>query len=304
MNVLDKEYNMDKIVELAKYQNSLKANDVKISVVIPNYNYERFILERLYSILYQDVKIYELIFLDDFSNDNSREFFEIIKTKIGRYINIKCEYNDKNSGSAFSQWNKGINIATGDYIWIAETDDYCAKNFLSEVMMPISKEDNICISFCDSSLIDLAGNIILDSVKKMTNPTDIAKYNNDYILCGNDCIKNGYCICSPIINVSSCIIKKGMYDDMFKEAILYKHSGDWIFYLNVIKNKKISFVNKSLNYYRQHNKSITGTMEKSNRLAEIKSIHRYFLNKFNLSENEASKMVEYERVIADKWSIS
>ena len=39
----------------------------------------------------------------------------------------------KNSGSTFKQWKKGINLAQGEYIWIAESDDYSESTFLSEM---------------------------------------------------------------------------------------------------------------------------------------------------------------------------
>ena len=38
--------------------------------------------------------------------------------------------NEKNSGKVFAQWNKGLSLAKGEYIWIAESDDYCDKGFL------------------------------------------------------------------------------------------------------------------------------------------------------------------------------
>ena len=52
-------------------------------------------------------------------------------------MNIRFVPNSKNSGKAMSQWEKGFDLATGDYVWIAEADDYCSSNFLTKVMKPI-----------------------------------------------------------------------------------------------------------------------------------------------------------------------
>ena len=83
----------------------------KVSVIIPNYNYEQYIIERIDSVLAQTVPISELIILDDASTDNS---VLVIEEKIKQ---IKKEYPDihvsflKNSsnsgGLVFSQWQKG-----------------------------------------------------------------------------------------------------------------------------------------------------------------------------------------------------
>src|SRR5690606_8575004 len=114
----------DNLISEAKRQGKMKKNDFTISVVVPNYNYERFMLQRLYSILYQTVKINELIILDDCSKDNSRELIDELYIKLKPYIDIKIIYNETNSGSAFKQWEKGFEVAESDYIWIAEADDY------------------------------------------------------------------------------------------------------------------------------------------------------------------------------------
>ncbi len=70
----------------------------------------------------------------------------------------------KNSGKAFySVGKKGVNLATGDYIWIAEADDYCKSTFLKNVMR---LKDDVIISYSDTGFIDTNGNLILKSIKK------------------------------------------------------------------------------------------------------------------------------------------
>ena len=68
-------------------------NPKKVSVIIPNYNYEKYIIERIDSILFQTYPIYELIILDDCSKDNS---VEVINNKIKEierdYPQIKVQF--------------------------------------------------------------------------------------------------------------------------------------------------------------------------------------------------------------------
>ena len=88
----------------------------KVSVIIPNYNYQDYIIERIDSILLQTYPIYELIILDDCSTDNS---VEVINKKIEEikkeYKDLKIQFiiNEKNSGGCvFKQWKKGFDLAS------------------------------------------------------------------------------------------------------------------------------------------------------------------------------------------------
>ena len=93
----------------------------KVSIILPNYNYERFLPERIESILNQAYKDFELIVLDDFSPDGS---VELIKSYLRKDNRIKFIGNKENSGNPFLQWQKGIKESKGEYIWIAEADDF------------------------------------------------------------------------------------------------------------------------------------------------------------------------------------
>ena len=134
---------IEDLVTEAKKQKQKKENKINVSVVVPNYNYEAFLVERIYSILSQTEKIHELIILDDCSKDNSRELIDQIVEKLKPYINIQKVYNEQNSGIAFKQWQKGFNLAKGDYVWIAEADDYCDKNMLKVLLKAVKKDPKI-----------------------------------------------------------------------------------------------------------------------------------------------------------------
>ena len=92
----------------------------KVSIVVPNYNHARFLPRRIDSILGQSFQDFELILLDDCSADDSRS----ILSKYADDPRVRIEFNEVNSGSSFKQWNKGVRLAHGEYVWIAESDDY------------------------------------------------------------------------------------------------------------------------------------------------------------------------------------
>ncbi len=92
-----------------------------MSAVIPNYKYEAYIAERLRSVFDQDYPLRQVVVLDDASPDGS--VAEIRKTAEAAGRDIELIINEKNSGSPFPQWRKGVELAKGDYVWIAEADD-------------------------------------------------------------------------------------------------------------------------------------------------------------------------------------
>ena len=93
----------------------------RVSVVVPNYNHARYLPERLATIEAQAVEDVELILLDDRSTDESRAVLE--KFARETRLPVRTAFNDVNTGSPFAQWRRGAEMATGEYLWIAESDD-------------------------------------------------------------------------------------------------------------------------------------------------------------------------------------
>lgn len=299
--VLKKEYNLDKLIKLAK--KNINKKSYKLSVIIPNYNYSKFLYQRLYSILNQKVRIDELIILDDFSTDNSREIIEQIKKELIPFINIKVYYNNQNSGSAFAQWKKGIQISTQEYIWIAEADDYCDKDFLKKVFVKMLKNKKIVLSYSDTSMIDVDGNIIQRSVKNDIDLQNTKHWEHSFVNNGlNELRDYAYLNCT-IANVSSVIMKKIKFDDIFDDLSRYKQAGDWLFYIKLMCNGDISYINKRLNYYRVHGVNATSLNKKQLHFNEIKKIHNFIKKNYGLDKEQLKKIDERYFFLEKKWKI-
>lgn len=219
----------------------------KVSVLLPNYNHAQYLELRLNSILNQTFQDYELIILDDNSQDKSRSIIEKFRNngKISHII-----YNSQNSGSVFAQWVKGINLAKGEYIWIAESDDFCDETFLEQTYKVIIKDSSIGIVFTASELIfPNETKSFLDffiSTFRREPPLTCHSIN------GNEYIQNYLMNACSIINVSSVLINKRYVSTrMLEEVTKYKFFGDWFFYINVLQNSNIVFINKELNKFRR-----------------------------------------------------
>src|SRR5690606_4865216 len=98
----------------------------RVSVIVPNYNYARYLEKRLQSIFDQTFQDFELLYLDDASTDDSEAVF----ARFAGDPRVRAFRNQTNGGNVFKQWNKGVREAKGEYIWLAEADDLAAPRLL------------------------------------------------------------------------------------------------------------------------------------------------------------------------------
>ena len=133
------------------------------SVIIPNYNHALFLPQRIESVLNQTFTDFEIILLDDHSSDNSREI-------IGEYRSNKkishILFNEQNSNSLLLQWKKGIELAKGEWIWIAESDDLADPGFLEECINSIHNHSTVGLWYSDSNILDNTAQKITSSFSK------------------------------------------------------------------------------------------------------------------------------------------
>lgn len=117
--------------------------DNLITVIVPVYNVEKYLLACIRSIQNQTYDNFELILVDDGSTDLSGEICDICASKDSRIIVI----HQKNSGLSAAR-NKGIHNANGLYISFIDSDDYVAPDYIERLYLAL-KEKYVQISICD-----------------------------------------------------------------------------------------------------------------------------------------------------------
>ena len=125
---------------------------IKISVIIPIYNMERYLSYCLKSVLYQTLLDIEIICVDDASEDSSPNIINKYKQKDPRIISISLKHN---SGAGIAR-NIGIKIAKGEYVAFLDPDDFYPKNNVLEKLY--SKARKYKVKICGGSLIEFNGN--------------------------------------------------------------------------------------------------------------------------------------------------
>lgn len=115
----------------------------QISVIIPVYNVEKFLRRCLKSVINQTMSDLEIILVDDGSNDNSGEICDEYAKNDDRIIVIH-----KENGGLRSARNKGLDIATGEWITFVDSDDYIDTDMYEMLYSnAIEKEVDICACF-------------------------------------------------------------------------------------------------------------------------------------------------------------
>lgn len=214
-----------------------------VSVIIPNYNHAAYLKQRIDTILNQTYQDFEIILLDDCSNDNSREVIEQYRhhPKISQII-----YDEQNGGSVYKQWKKGFELAEGEWIWIAESDDWCEPGFLQEMFCLISEDSNAVLAYCQSVAVQEDTILWQCKTSYLKEVLEGKQWIIKYML--------GAC---GLVNASMAVFKKSTLKNIDDSFVYFKQCGDWKLWCEIAKQGTVFISGKYLNFFRQHSKNTT-----------------------------------------------
>lgn len=266
----------------------------KISVIVPNFNYSNYIETRLTSIRNQSVPIYEIIILDDASSDNSVEI--ISNWLASTQTDAKVVVNAKNSENVFRQWFKGISIATGDYVWIAEADDFCDADFL-ETVLPAMTSREVVLSYCESKQIDSRARTVGKNYHKYVSFATSATVKVPYIKAGMDEITNSLAIMNVIPNVSAVLFRRKaideVFDEFFSEIVTFEKAGDWVVYFRTLMRGSIAYIPHTANHHRRHRDGVIASSSMRKLILEIEGVQALIAANAVLTPDIQARAKEY-----------
>ena len=231
-----------------------KATTPVVSVIIPNFNHARFLRERIDSVLAQDYSDFEVILLDDCSSDNSRTIIDSYKKhpKVSQII-----LNASNSGNTFIQWERGIQRARGNYIWIAESDDVADKNFLSTLTPLLETDEQRVVAFSHSRMIDDQSHTMHQTWHKEGSSGNIIIHD------GKTFNKQQMLTHCVIYNASMTVFRKSVFHHIPKDYQQYRYCGDWLFWTYVCQHGQVVEVCRQLNAMRRHENEVSVHAQKN-----------------------------------------
>jgi len=230
-----------------------------VSVIIPNYNHARFLPRRIESVLRQTLQDFELILLDDCSTDDSRS----ILSQYGGDPRVRIEFNEVNSGSPFKQWNKGVGLARGEYVWIAESDDYADARLLEKLAALLDAEPRATFAYCRSVRVSLDDRLegFVDPLVAVGNQHH--RWTVDYSADGMEECRNYLVHCNTVPNASAVVFRKDVYQRVGGADESMSLCGDWKLWAAMALTGKIVYLAEPLNYYRFHDASVRRVTKQS-----------------------------------------
>lgn len=244
--------------------------EVKVSIIIPVYNTERYLKQCIDSAIEQTFENYEIIAVDDESPDKSRQ---VLQEYERRYPDKFRMISQRNKGLGGAR-NTGIREAAGEYVLFLDSDDWIHKDTLRLTYQIADKKK------CDIVIFDI------NCVDEETN--------SETILCGYYGYGNILSLAkAPRLlfeTPSACnkLYKRKLFIDTgiaFPERVWYEDLRTTIkVYVNACG---IVYLNKSLYFYRQRGNSIMHTKQSMRNLEiidAVDAIYNYFMEKKILNQ--------------------
>jgi len=282
----------------------LGLNLPRISVIVPNYNYARYIEQRLESIRGQSVPFYELILLDDASTDDSVRKMEHWLTT--NRIEARLIVNRSNSGNVFAQWQQGVSLATGEYLWIAEADDLSDLDFLATVLPPFFSEKTV-LSYCESRQIDADGTVVAKNYHEYLAQVSLHRWRATYSACGSEEICSSLSVMNTIPNVSAVVFRReaiaSVFSRHFKEISRFRKAGDWIVYLRTLADGDIAFSPHPANSHRRHGSSVIAGSSAQSMCREIAEVQQLVAQEYNLGDEAQRKAAQYLALLHKQFGL-
>jgi glycosyltransferase involved in cell wall biosynthesis len=232
-----------------------------VSVVIPTYNSAEFLEERLRSIEQQTVIPDEVVIVDDGSDDETISIANRFRAE--SQLEIHIHQSDGIRRGVFGNWLRGVGLASGELVWVAEADDSSDSAFLEQMLM-IQKETGAIQVVCDSVPIDrssaVAGPSYFRSGYLLEGSSVPHVRVEPLIIQGAQGIRQRLLPINPILNVSACLFSRpqlfALLTQLEPSLAEFGSAADWVIYGHLAREGKIAVTKQCLNYHRRHSASV------------------------------------------------
>jgi glycosyltransferase involved in cell wall biosynthesis len=244
-----------------------------ISIIIPVFNHESFVVDCLNSVFCQTYSHLELIVIDDGSQDRSPEVVGE-KLESSPYPTI---FKVQENQGAHAAINRGIELAQGEYITILNSDDRYHSDRIKHLVWAAERSSSRFL-FTRVRHIDADGEVLPQEAPHPYYYQRSLKTSQFFPRVTFELLRQ-----NMAITTGNFFFHRSLYDEVgpFRDLMICH---DWDFLLRVILHEDPLLVNKVLLDYRIHSGNITGSHEKTRR-EEIDLIISHYLEKVTQASN-------------------
>lgn len=273
----------------------------KVSIIVPNFNHAKYLVERMESIYSQTYSNFEVILLDDCSSDES---VAILRDYAERYPSKTIfRFNELNSGGVFNQWKKGLELATGELVWIAESDDYSSTNFLEELVRYF-QNPAVMMAFVRTEFVQGTPPMRAWTSEEYLSDLGLGIWGRPFIKSAHAMVKSSWVVKNIVPNVSGAIFRHPGKIDLLNDAqwLNLRMCGDWVFYLSIIRGGLVAYSPNATNYYRQHALNTSVNAQKEDLYYQEHEVVAMYLAR--LYQLDLADFKKQERVLYQHWCTS
>ncbi|HTT12240.1 MAG TPA: glycosyltransferase [Burkholderiaceae bacterium] len=236
------------------------------TIVVPSYRHGAFIRRRIESILEQTRRDFELIVIDDCSQDDSDTIIRALQAEHGfTYIR-----NERNSGSPFSAWEQAGALAKGRYLWICESDDVAEPEFLEVGVSTLDAEPQAALFYCDSNVIDTTGTCVGHTDDFFHEIWKETRWDRSFVNDGAAELEAFQVRGQTVPNMSSALIRTSAFREAYRPFLKrLKLTGDWLFIGWVLQQGKVVYQKRTLNNFRRHDATSRASVVSARSQAEF-----------------------------------
>jgi glycosyltransferase involved in cell wall biosynthesis len=269
----------------------------RVSVVIPNYHHARYLGRRIESVLGQRFADIEVLVLDDASPDASRD----VARRYAADPRVRLHFNERNSGSAYLQWQRGLAMTSAPYVWIAESDDHADPALLDHLVPELDADPRVGLAVCNSWCVDADDAMLgayFDSWRhERVSDYELSRFERRFVMDGADYARELMSPWNTIPNASAVLFRRRALESIGGPVTGMRLCGDWMTYCRLLEKHRIARVPHALNYFRQHTQNVRSSVRGRQFVEEALQVQRWVADTFGSSLDHPGGLRFYSQVL-------